>query len=53
MFAALGYYPRAITYESADGSPVRLTDGSMLDELFWVRKICGDLISPSALMMIT
>jgi hypothetical protein len=34
MFAALGYDPGSITYESGDGRPIRLTDGSVLHELF-------------------
>jgi hypothetical protein len=34
MFAALGYDPGAITYESPDGRPIRLTEGSVLHELF-------------------
>jgi hypothetical protein len=34
MFAALGYDPSAITYDSADGRPIRLTDGAVLNELF-------------------
>ena len=34
MFAALGYDPHAINYESNDGRPIRLTDGSVLNELF-------------------
>ena len=34
MFAALGYDPHGITYESNDGRPIRLTEGSVLGELF-------------------
>jgi hypothetical protein len=34
MFAALGYDPGAITYKSPDGRPIRLTEGSVLHELF-------------------
>jgi hypothetical protein len=34
MFAALGHDPGAITYETADGRPIRLTEGSVLRELF-------------------
>jgi hypothetical protein len=34
MFAALCHDPGAITYETADGRPIRLTEGSVLRELF-------------------
>ena len=34
MFAALGYDVRNISYQSADGRPVPLTDGTPMSELF-------------------
>ncbi|MEO6785124.1 MAG: DUF1501 domain-containing protein [Chthoniobacteraceae bacterium] len=34
MYAALGYDPRSISYESSDGRPIALTDGSPITELF-------------------
>ena len=34
MFAALGHNPGAISYETADGRPIQLTEGSVLSELF-------------------
>ena len=34
MFAALGYDVRSISYQSADGRPVPLTDGTPMGELF-------------------
>jgi len=33
VFAALGYDSRAITYQSADGRPIALSDGTPLHEL--------------------
>ena len=34
MFAALGYDVRNITYQSSDGRPMALTDGTPMSELF-------------------
>ncbi|MST00676.1 MAG: DUF1501 domain-containing protein [Pedosphaera sp.] len=34
MFAALGYDVRSISFQSADGRPVALTDGTPMSELF-------------------
>lgn len=34
MFAALGYDVHSISYESADGRPIPLTDGTPMSELF-------------------
>jgi hypothetical protein len=34
MFTALGHDVRGITYRSADGRPVPLTDGEPIAELF-------------------
>ena len=33
VFTALGYDPHAITYQSADGRPILLSDGDVLKEL--------------------
>ena len=34
MYAALGYDPKTISYASADGRPIALTEGSVIGELF-------------------
>jgi uncharacterized protein (DUF1501 family) len=34
IYAALGYDPREITYQSADGRPIALTEGAPMMELF-------------------
>ncbi|HSI12910.1 MAG TPA: DUF1501 domain-containing protein [Chthoniobacter sp.] len=34
MYAALGYDVRGITYQSSDGRPIALTEGSPINELF-------------------
>ncbi|MDR3402154.1 MAG: DUF1501 domain-containing protein [Chthoniobacter sp.] len=34
MYAALGYDVRSITYQSADGRPIALTEGTPMNELF-------------------
>lgn len=34
MYAALGYDPKGITYQSSDGRPMMLTEGSVIEELF-------------------
>jgi hypothetical protein len=34
IYAALGYDPKSITYESADGRPIALTEGAPILELF-------------------
>lgn len=34
IYAALGYDPKGITYESADGRPIALTEGAPILELF-------------------
>lgn len=34
MYAALGYDPKTISYASADGRPMALTEGSVIGELF-------------------
>ncbi|MEP6670156.1 MAG: DUF1501 domain-containing protein [Chthoniobacter sp.] len=34
MYAALGYDVRSITYQSADGRPIALTEGAPMSELF-------------------
>jgi hypothetical protein len=34
MYAALGYDAKTISYTSADGRPIALTEGSVISEAF-------------------
>ena len=34
MYAALGYDVRSISYQSSDGRPIALTEGTPINELF-------------------